>query len=120
MIDEKKKGRIEYYEGSDNVYKDLGFKKPEEWATKARIATRILAIIEERGLTQRQAGELLGIAQGRVSDLRRGQFNKFSVEKLLFFLNALDRDVDIVIRPKEEDVAQIHVAEAAARPEYVR
>ena len=37
----KKKGDIEYYEGSGNVYKDLGFENPEEWATKAHIATKI-------------------------------------------------------------------------------
>ena len=116
----KKKGEIEFYEGSDNVYKDLGFRNPEEWATKARIATKIFALIEEKSLTQRQAGKRFGIAQGRVSDLRRGQFDKFSVGKLLSFLNALDQDVDIVIRPKAADIAQIHVAETAVRPEYVQ
>ena len=42
----------EYYEGSTNVYADLGYANPEEWALKASIATKILAIIEESGLTQ--------------------------------------------------------------------
>jgi len=109
----KKKGDIQYYEGSENVYEDLGFKNPQEWATKARIATKIFRLIEERGLTQKQAGEILGIAQGRVSDLRRGQFDKFSVEKLMSFLNSLDQDVDIVIRPKAQETAGIQVMDAA-------
>ena len=112
MMQKKKKGDIEYYEGSDNVYEDLGFKNPEEWATKARIATKILHLIEERGLTQKQAGEILGIAQGRVSNLRRGQFDKFSVEKLLSFLNSLDQDVDIIIRPKVQETASVQVMDA--------
>ena len=106
----RKVGDTEYYEGSTNVYADLGYANPEEWALKASIATKILAIIEENDLTQKDAGTLLGIAQGRVSDLKRGQFDKFSVEKLLVFLNALDRDVDIVIRPKEKEVAHITVS----------
>ena len=104
----RKAGDAEYYEGSTNVYADLGYDNPEEWSLKASIATKILGIIAESGLTQKDA--LLGIAQGRVSDLKRGQFDKFSVEKLLAFLNALDRDVDIVIRPKEEEVAHITVS----------
>ena len=106
----RKVGNTEYYEGSTNVYADLGYANPEEWSLKASIATKLLGIIEENGLTQKNAGTLLGIAQGRVSDLKRGQFGKFSVEKLLTFLNALDRDVDIVIRPKVEEVAHITVS----------
>ena len=106
----RKVGDAEYYEGSTNVYADLGYDNPEEWSLKASIATKILGIIAESGLTQKDAGTLLGIAQGRVSDLKRGQFDKFSVEKLLAFLNALDRDVDIVIRPKVEEVAHITVS----------
>ena len=107
----KKKGGVEYYEGSDNVYKDLGYKNPEEWATKAALATKIYDIIEERKMTQKQAAEILGIDQPGVSDLRRGRFRRFSVARLLAFLRALDRDVDIVIRPKVQDVAQIMVEE---------
>jgi len=62
---------------------------------------------------KKKAGQLFGIAQGRVSDLKRGQFDKFSVEKLLSFLNALDHDVNIIIRPKAAKVAQITVAASA-------
>ena len=105
----KKMGHIEYYEGSGNVYQDLGFKKPEEWATKARIATKIFALLKEQKLTQKQAGEIFGITQGRVSDLKRGQFDKFSVEKLMSFLNALDYDVEIRMHPKVAEAAQVYV-----------
>ena len=112
----RKVGDTEYYEGSTNVYADLGYAKPEEWALKASIATKVLGIIEENGLTQKDAGTLLGIAQGRVSDLKRGQFDKFSVEKLLAFLNALDRDVHIVIRPKVEAEAHITISADKVAP----
>ena len=106
----RKVGNTEYYEGSTNVYADLGYANPEEWSLKASIATKILGVIETNGLTQKDASTLLGIDQRRVSDLKRGQFDTFSVEKLLGFLNALVRDVDIVIRPKVEEVARITVS----------
>ena len=110
----KKKGNIEYFQGSDNVYKDLGYKNPEEWATKAALATKICDIIAERGLTQKQAAEILGIDQPGVSDLKRGRFRRFSIARLLALLSALDQDVEIVIRPKVHDTARIHVAEVTA------
>ncbi len=106
--------RIEYVGGSGNVYKDLGFKNPDEWTARAGIASKVYDIVEERGLTQKEAGEILGIAQGRVSDLKRGQLDRFSLEKLLSFLIALDRDVDILVRPKARDIAHISVAEVKA------
>ena len=97
-------------ESSGNVYKDLGLKNSEEWATKAALATKIYDIIEAKGLTQKQAAELLSIDQPGVSDLKRGRFRRFSVARMLHFLRALDHDVDIVVRPKVEEVAQIQVA----------
>ena len=104
----------QYYEGSSNVYKDLGFKDAEEMATKAALASKIYDTIEERGLTQKQAAEILGIDQPGVSDLRRGRFKRFSIGRLLGFLRAFDRDVEIVVYPpKSEEGAHITVTEAA-------
>ncbi len=102
--------KVDYVKGSGNVYRDLGFRNPDEWAAKASVASKVYDIIEERGLTQKEAGAILGIMQGRVSDLKRGQLDKFSLEKLLSFLTALDQDVDIIVRPKAEEVAHISVA----------
>ena len=106
----KEKTGIEDREGSTNVYKDLGYRNPEEWATKAALAAKIHDLIEARGLTQSQAAEILGIDQPGVSDLKRGRFRRFSVARLLTLLKALDQDIDIVIRPKAADKAQIQVA----------
>ena len=102
---------FEYQIGSDNIYKDLGFQNPGAWSIKARIAARIFELMDKKELTQKKAGELFGITQGRVSDLKRGQFDKFSVEKLLSFLNALDQDVEIRIHPKVAEAAQVYVVD---------
>lgn len=85
--------------GSGNVFADLGLPNAEEDLAKAKIVRRIHQTINARGLTQSQAAEVLGIDQPKVSGLIRGRFGGFSMERLFRFLNALDQDVDIVIRP---------------------
>lgn len=87
-------------ESSGNVFADIGVRNPEEALAKAKLASEINRIIEERHLTQAQAAQLLGIDQPKISALTRGRLTGFSTERLFRFLNALDRDVEIVIRPR--------------------
>ena len=47
-----------------------------------------------------EAAKLLGIDQPKVSALMRGRLSGFSTERLIRFLNVLDRDVEIVVKPK--------------------
>jgi predicted XRE-type DNA-binding protein len=81
------------------VYADLGLKNPEEHALKADLVRQIAAVMKEQELTQTAAARRLGIAQPDVSKLLRGHFRQFSVERLMRFLVALGRDVEIVVRP---------------------
>ena len=56
--------------------------------------------IEERGLTQVQAAEVLGVTQPKISALLRGRLEGFSMDRLVSFRNALGQDVKISVRPK--------------------
>jgi len=87
-------------ESSGNVFADLGIADPEEALAKAELARQIGALLAERGLTQAQAAALLGVDQPKVSALVRGRLEGFSLDRLLRFLLALDRDVEIVVRPR--------------------
>ena len=91
---------IEVEESSGNVYADIGHPNPEEALAKSRLAQRIAELIEEQNLTQVQAAALLGIDQPKVSKLIRGQLREFSTDRLFRFLNALNQDVEIVIKQK--------------------
>jgi len=82
---------------SGNVFEDLGLDTSDERLAKAELAARINFIIEDRGLTQIKAAELLGISQPKVSLLKRGRITGFSLEKLMRILNALDQDIEIII-----------------------
>lgn len=92
---------IPAFESSGNVFADLGLPDAEEALTKAELAIAAASIIEERGLTQKQAAEILGIAQPKVSALLRGQLTGFSMERLLRFLNALGHNVRIIVEEEE-------------------
>jgi predicted XRE-type DNA-binding protein len=85
-------------EGSGNVFADLQLPEPDELVAKAELVSKISSIIRGRHLTQAQAAEVLGTTQPIVSSLVRGRLDGFSLERLMRFLNALDRDVDIVVK----------------------
>ncbi|NOX67422.1 MAG: XRE family transcriptional regulator [Chlorobi bacterium] len=91
---------IEVYESSGNVFADLECKNPEELKLKAKIAASINSIIKHRHIAQVETAEVLGITQPQVSDLKKGKLKHFSVERLFDLLNALGRDVEIVIKKK--------------------
>ena len=98
-------------EGSGNVFADLGLVDAEELEGKAQLAHRIGEIIRGRHLTQAEAADVLGATQPIVSNLMNGQLHGFSLERLVRFLNALDRDVEIVVRrrPRSREQGQTRV-----------
>jgi predicted XRE-type DNA-binding protein len=98
---------------SGNVYEDLGVSESPEALAKAELVARISEAIESRGLTQSQAAKLLEIDQPTVSDLMRGRLRGFSSDRLFRFLNALGKEIEIVIRPRRRSSSKppIHVVE---------
>jgi predicted XRE-type DNA-binding protein len=94
-----KKKSAEVEEGSGNVFADLGFAHPEQEQLKADLTLQIYRTIKQRGLTQVQAGQILGIGQPHVSSLMRGRSGTFSLARLLEFLTDLGQDVEITVRP---------------------
>ena len=95
--------RVNIERGSDNVFADLGLPDAEGHLIKAELVARIDNIIRQRGLKQVEAARLLGLSQPDVSRLLRGNFQDFSMERLLRLLTALGRDVEIVVREPTSD-----------------
>ena len=91
------------HRGSGNVFADIGVAHPERVLARAQVMSRISELIQERGLTQKAAGELLDLPQSKVSCLMSGKLSMFSLEHLFELLNALDRDVEIIIKPKTKE-----------------
>ena len=83
--------------GSGNVFADLGFADAKERTLKVQLAMEVNRLLQARGRTQAEAATALGILQPHVSDLVRYRLDRFSAERLMGFLVALGRDVEIRI-----------------------
>jgi predicted XRE-type DNA-binding protein len=83
-----------------NVFEDLGFTENEAANLQLRSAmmTRLIAEIENQGLTQAAAARRMRITQPRVSDLMRGKLSLFSIDTLIALLSAMGLRVDLKIR----------------------
>ena len=101
---------LEQEAGTGNVFADLGLPNAEEHLVKAGLVVRIARIIGQRKLTQAAAAQIMGIDQPKVSAMLSGQFRGYSVERLMRFLVALGHDVEIVVKPRRRNHAQLRVA----------
>jgi predicted XRE-type DNA-binding protein len=108
-VNKKKSSRIKATPGSGNVFADLGLPHPERELLKAKLTLQIYRLIQQRGLTQNEAGKILGIKQPHVSALMRNRAGAFSVERLMDFLTALGQDVEIKVRPMRREHGEVSV-----------
>lgn len=91
--------KIEAFEGSGNVFSDLGLPDADQRLLKANIVAELHRLIKEMGLTQVKAAKLLGIHQPDLSLLLRGDFDDYSAERLMKMLTVFEQDIEIVMRP---------------------
>ena len=89
--------------GSGDVLVDLGFADASERKLRVELAMRLNELIAARRLTQTAAARLFAISQPHVSELNHYKLSRFSSERLLRFVTLLDRDIEIVIRPKAKE-----------------
>ena len=92
-----------------NVFADLGLPEPQQELLKAKLTLQLYRLIKQRGITQTEAGKILGIKQPHVSALMRNRSGIFSVERLMDFLTALGQDVQITVRPTRKAHGEVSV-----------
>jgi len=70
---------------SGNVFVDLGFDEAEAkvMAMRAEVMIRIEQRLKAQGWTQTEAAKHLGITQPRVSQIKKGAWQEFSLDTLL-------------------------------------
>jgi predicted XRE-type DNA-binding protein len=88
--------------GSGDVLVDLGFPDADERKLRVQLAMQLNELVAARHLTQARAAQMFGIPQPHISELKHYKLSRFSSERLLHFVTLLDRDVEIIIRPKAE------------------
>ena len=104
------KERTAIHESGPNIFADLGLPDAGNHFVKAQIVAELYRLINERKLNQTKAGDLMGISQPEVSRLFKGNFREYSIERLMAFLTAFDRDVEIITRPRAATGGRGHIS----------
>lgn len=66
--------------------------------TRAELMAAIVEIVKDKGWTQGQTAEFLGVGQPRISDVYQGRVDRFSVDMLMVWLQKLGKDVSVTVR----------------------
>jgi len=69
---------------------------------RAQLIEALRDVIRRKGLRQREAAALFGVAQPRVSDLVRGKLMLFSIDTLVTMLAAAGVTVELSTRARSE------------------
>ena len=88
---------VQVFDGSGNVWADLGFPDAAERKVKADLAFAIRQRIEVLRLTQVQAAERLRLTQPKVSDLINLRTKGYSIERLAALLMRLGATVEVTV-----------------------
>lgn len=82
-------------EGARSAFHELGMPDADELVVKSRLIRFVAEEVRRRELTQKDAGELLGLDQPNVSALMNEKLSRFSVQKLMAFVGRLGFKVSI-------------------------
>lgn len=102
-------GPTRFEPGGGNVFTDLGLPNPELLLAKADLVRQLRNAIAARKLTTAQAAGLLGIEETKLKLLLRGHTERYTIDRLFRFLNALGQRVEITVRPNGDGQAPVVV-----------
>ncbi len=98
----KKKPKIETTPSSGNVFADLGLTDAKELQARGLIGLHLVQLLKAKDMKQKDIAEMLGLKPAEVSHLFNGHFSRFSTDKLLGLLAALEQKVTIQISPRKQ------------------
>jgi predicted XRE-type DNA-binding protein len=88
--------RIE--DSSGNVFADLGLADAEVEQVKALLVAEIINILDEEGLSVREAGRCTGVPYTDFSRIRNVDLDRFTIDRLMKILGRFDRRVEVQLR----------------------
>lgn len=106
----KEKNTTAWVESSGNVFQDFSVPDAEILLLKSLAATEIQRTINERKLTQKEAGALMGIPAVKVSNIVCGRWKGYTLDRLFTYLLRLDVEVAIKVKPKYKRPRKANVA----------
>lgn len=89
---------FELVRGSGNLFRDLGRTDAAVLHLKSDLAARIIAALDSRGLTVRQAQAETGIAAADFSRIRNARLDRFTIDRLMTILGRLGEAVEVTLK----------------------
>lgn len=87
----------EWVKGSGNVFADFGDPDAETKLIKSTLAAGIINIMDEKGIGAREAERQTGISAADLTRVRNADLGRYSIDRLVRFLNALGGHAKIII-----------------------
>ncbi|MGH6903425.1 MAG: helix-turn-helix domain-containing protein [Geminicoccaceae bacterium] len=88
---------LELVRGSGNVWRDFGYPDADIRQAKGMLAARIIGALDDRKLSTRQAAKLTGFAAAVFSRVRNADYGRFTLDRLIRMLHALDQQVEVAV-----------------------
>ena len=94
-------------EGSGNVFRDFDDPHADLKQAKAVLAARIIAVLDDRTLTVRKAASLTGFAAADFSRIRNADLGRFTLDRLMKMIAALDNRVKVTVHVEPWQVEHV-------------
>jgi len=88
---------IETVSGSGNVFRDFGYPDADVRQAKALLGTQIMRILDEEGLSTRDAEARSGVSHSEFSRIRQAKFSRFTIDRLMAILARLGQEVELSV-----------------------
>lgn len=88
-------GDFELVHGSGNAFRDFGRLNANIEQVRALLAAKIIHILNERGLSTREAERLTGVAHTEFSRIRNARLSRFTLDRMISILGKLDNDIEV-------------------------
>lgn len=100
-----KKETFELERGSGNVFRDFDVAGADVHQAKAKLAARIIGVLDDEGLSVRQAAKDTGFAAADFSRIRNADLGRFTIDRMIRILGALDDNTQVSIEMHPRQVA---------------
>ena len=84
--------------GSGNIFRDFGDPHADLKHAKAVLAARIIAVLDDRRLSPGKAGRMTGFAAADFARIRDANLGRFTLDRMMKILTALDADIRMTLR----------------------
>jgi len=105
---------LELMHGSGNVYRDFNYPDADLRQAKAIMGAQIIKILDQEGLSTRQAEAKTGISHSDFSRIRRASFSRFTLDRLMTILGRLGQHVEVSVKVHPRRTSETGTAHAFA------